>query len=72
MRDIKLDPGVAASPHEQGQVCVGLWDLKLWIWIANPGKMLPYLGQPCVNHKHRFKKVKKIAVIMETEIGKCC
>jgi len=21
-----LDPGVAASPHEQGQVCVGLWD----------------------------------------------
>lgn len=26
VRDIKLDPGVAASPHEQGQVCVGLWD----------------------------------------------
>lgn len=24
-----MDPGVAASPLEQGQVCVGLWDLKL-------------------------------------------
>ncbi len=66
-----MDPGVAASPHEQGQVCVGLWDLKLLAVAVldmdtKSWENAALFRTTLCKSQAQMKKVTKSAVIMKT------
>lgn len=70
-----MDPGVTASPHEQGQVCVGLWDLLAVAVLDMDSKSwenAALFRTTLCKSQAQMKKVTKVAVIMKTETGKCC